>query len=250
MSGHSKWAGIKHKKALVDAQKGKLFSKLAKELTSCAREGGGNPDTNPRLRLLIQKAREANMPSDNIERAIKRGTGELPGVSYEEMVLEGYGPGGVAIMVEALTDNKNRAAAEIRTIFSRKGGNLAGAGSVNWLFHKKGFIVVDKKEVEEERLMEIVLNAGAEDFSTQEDTYEITTSPQDFEKVKQALRDTEIKYISAELTMLPTTTVKLTGDTARQVLLLVQELEDHDDVRNVYANFDIPDEIMKEVAGT
>lgn len=248
MSGHSKWAGIKHKKALVDAQKGKLFSKLAKELTAVARQGGGNPETNTKLRILIQKAREANMPSDNIERAIKRGTGELPGVSYEEMTMEGYGPGGVAIMVELLTDNKNRAAAEIRTIFSRKGGNLAGAGSVSWIFHKKGFIVVNKNEIEEEKLMDIVVNAGAEDMTTQEDTYEITTSVQDFEKVKQALSDAQVKYISAEITMLPTNTVKLTGDTAKQVLALVQELEDHDDVRNVYANFDVPDDIIKEVA--
>ncbi|MCM8778889.1 MAG: YebC/PmpR family DNA-binding transcriptional regulator [Candidatus Omnitrophica bacterium] len=247
MSGHSKWAGIKHKKALVDAQKGRLFSKFAKEITSAARQGGGNPDTNTKLRLLIQKAREANMPSENIERAIKRGTGELPGVNYEEMTMEGYGPGGVAIMVELLTDNKNRASQEIRTIFSRKGGNLAGAGSVSWLFHKKGFMVVDKKEISEEKLMDIVLEAGAEDMTVQDDSYEITTSVQDFEKVKQALIDNNIKYISAEITMLPANTVKLTGDTARQVLILVQELEDHEDVRNVYANFDIPDEIMKEM---
>ncbi|MGE4357736.1 MAG: YebC/PmpR family DNA-binding transcriptional regulator [Candidatus Omnitrophota bacterium] len=162
--------------------------------------------------------------------------------------MEGNGPGGVAIMVELLTDNKNRAAAEIRTIFSRKGGNLAGAGSVSWIFHKKGFIVVNKNEIEEEKLMDIVVNAGAEDMTTQEDTYEITTSVQDFEKVKQALSDAQVKYISAEITMLPTNTVKLTGDTAKQVLALVQELEDHDDVRNVYANFDVPDDIIKEVA--
>ncbi|MCM8784112.1 MAG: YebC/PmpR family DNA-binding transcriptional regulator [Candidatus Omnitrophica bacterium] len=250
MSGHSKWAGIKHKKALVDAQKGKLFSKIAKELTAVARQGGGNPETNTKLRLLIQKAREANMPSDNIDRAIKRGTGELPGVSYEEMTIEGYGPNGVAIMVELLTDNKNRAAAEIRTIFSRKGGNLAGAGSVSWIFHKKGFIVVDKKEIDEEKLMDIVVNAGAEDITTQEDNYEITTPVQDFEKVKQALFDSQIRYISAEITMLPANTVKLTGDAAKQVLALVQELEDHEDVRNVYANFDVPDELIKEVTGS
>ncbi|MCM8763719.1 MAG: YebC/PmpR family DNA-binding transcriptional regulator [Candidatus Omnitrophica bacterium] len=250
MSGHSKWAGIKHKKALVDAQKGKLFSKIAKELTAVARQGGGNPETNTKLRLLIQKAREANMPSDNIDRAIKRGTGELPGVSYEEMTIEGYGPNGVAIMVELLTDNKNRAAAEIRTIFSRKGGNLAGAGSVSWIFHKKGFIVVDKKEIDEEKLMDIVVNAGAEDITTQEDNYEITTPVQDFEKVKQALSDSQIRYISAEITMLPANTVKLTGDAAKQVLALVQELEDHEDVRNVYANFDVPDELIKEVTGS
>ncbi|MCM8798254.1 MAG: YebC/PmpR family DNA-binding transcriptional regulator [Candidatus Omnitrophica bacterium] len=250
MSGHSKWAGIKHKKALVDAQKGRLFSKIAKEITAAARQGGGNPDTNAKLRLLIQKAREANMPSENIERAIKRGTGELPGVTYEEMTMEGYGPGGVAIMVDLLTDNKNRASQEIRTIFSRKGGNLAGAGSVSWLFHKKGFMVVDKREIEEEKLMDIVLNAGAEDMTTQEDSYEITTSVQDFEKVKQALIDNKIKYISAEITLLPANTVKLTGEIAKQVLTLVQELEDHEDVRNVYANFDIPEEIMKEMASS
>jgi len=248
MSGHSKWAGIKQKKALVDAQKGKLFSKLAKEITAVARLGGRNPEANTKLRLLLQKAREANMPSDNIERAIKRGTGELPGASYEEMTFEGYGPGGIAIMVEALTDNRNRTSSEIRTIFSRKGGNLAGAGSVNWLFHKKGFIVIDKKTIGEEELIDLVLEAGAEDMKVEEDSYEITTSLQDFEKVKQSLSEAKVNWISAEITMLPTSTVKLVGNEARQVLFLVEELEDHDDVRNVYANFDIPDEIIKEVA--
>ncbi len=248
MSGHSKWAGIKHKKGLADAQKGKIFSKLAKEITAAARHGGGNPETNSKLRTFLAKAREANMPSDNVDRAIKRGTGELPGVSYEEMAMEGYGPGGVAIMVEALTDNKNRAASEIRTIFSRKGGNLAGAGSVAWLFHKKGFIVVDKKEIDEEKLMDLVLEAGAEDMTAQEENYEITTSLQDFEKVKQSLTDAKVKSVSAEITMIPTNTVKLAGNDAKQVLSLVQELEDHDDVQNVYANFDIPDEILKEGA--
>jgi len=246
MSGHSKWSGIKHKKGLADAQRGKIFSKLAKELTTAARAGGGNPETNAKLRTLLQKVREANMPSDNVERAIKRGTGELPGVSYEEMAFEGYGPGGIAIIVEALTDNKNRAASEIRTIFAKKGGSLAGAGSVSWLFHKKGFIVVDRKAIEEDKLMDLVLNAGAEDLATQPETYEITTSTQDFEKVKQALNDAKIKLTSAEITMIPSNTVKLTGNDAKQVLSLVQDLEDHDDVQNVYANFDIPDDILKE----
>lgn len=246
MSGHSKWAGIKHKKGLADAQRGKVFSKLAKELTAAARAGGGSPETNAKLRTLLQKVREANMPSDNVERAIKRGTGELPGVSYEELTFEGYGPGGVAIIVEALTDNKNRASSEIRTIFSRKGGSLAGAGSVSWLFHKKGFIVVDKKAIDEDKLMDLVLEAGAEDLATQADSYEITTSIQDFEKVKQALADTKVKWISAEITMIPSNTIKLTGNDAKQVLSLVQDLEDHDDAQNVYANFDIPDEILKE----
>jgi YebC/PmpR family DNA-binding regulatory protein len=248
MSGHSKWAGIKHKKGLADAQKGKIFSKLAKELTAAARAGGGNPETNAKLRTFLAKAREANMPSDNVERAIKRGTGELPGVTYEEMTFEGYGPGGVAIIVEALTDNKNRASAEIRTIFSKKGGSLAGAGSVNWLFHKKGFIVVDKKTVDEDKLMNLVLDAGAEDMAGEADSYEITTSTQDFEKVKQALLEAKVKWISAEVTLIPSSTVKLMGNDAKQILALVEELEDHDDVQNVYANFDIPDEIIKEVA--
>lgn len=246
MSGHSKWAGIKHKKALVDAKKGKLFTKLIRELTMSAREGGGNVDTNPRLRTAIDKAKAANMPSDNIDRAIKKGTGELPGVTFENIVYEGYGPHGVAVMIEAMTDNKNRTTAEIRNLLSKKGGNLGG--SVAWLFHKKGYIMVNKSDAEEDKLMTIALDNGAEDFSTGETSYEITTTPADFEKVKSAIDSEKIAIQVSELTMIPTSTVKLTGDAAKQILSLVEELEDQDDVQNVYANFDVPDTILMESA--
>ncbi len=247
MSGHSKWAGIKHKKALIDAKKGKIFTKLIKEITVAARGGGGNPDTNSALRVAVSKAKEANMPSENVERAIKRGTGELPGVSYEQVTYEGYGPGGVAIMVEALTDNKNRTSAELRNIFSKKGGNLAGAGSVSWLFQKKGFFLVNKSGIDEDKLMSIVLDAGAEDMKPEGDSYEITTQVKDFEKVKATLQENNIAYQVAELTMVPTSTVKITGPVAKQILSLVEAIEEHEDVQNVYSNFDIPDEILQEV---
>lgn len=246
MSGHSKWAGIKHKKALIDAKKGKLFSKLTKEITVAAKRGSGNLDANPSLRTAVAKAKEANMPNENIEKAIKKGTGELPGVTYEEVTYEGYGPGGVAIMIEALTDNKNRTTAELRNIFSKKGGNLAGAGSVSWLFHKKGFIIVNKRSADEERLMSIALESGAEDLSTSEETYDITTKIEDLETVKNALSENKIKTEVAELTMVPGSHVRLIGNEARQVLSLMEQLEDHDDVQNVFANFDIPDEIIEE----
>ena len=246
MSGHSKWAGIKHKKALVDAKKGKLFSKLNREITVAAKAGGANLDANPRLRLAITKAKEANMPNDNIERAIKKGTGELPGASYEQISYEGYGPGGIAIMAEALTDNKNRTTAEIRNLFSKKGGNLAGTGSVSWLFNRKGFIVVDKSQAQEEKLMSIALESGAEDLKTEEDTYEIVTDIKDYENVRAALKENGIKWEAAEITMVPTSYVKLQGAQAEQVLNLVETLEDHDDVQNVYANFDIPEEILQQ----
>jgi YebC/PmpR family DNA-binding regulatory protein len=247
MSGHSKWAGIKHKKALLDAKKGKVFTKLIRELTVAARESGGDPGANPRLRLAIQKAKEANMPGENVERAVKRGTGELPGVTYEQVMYEGYGPGGVAIMVEALTDNKNRSTAELRTIFSRKGGNLAGSGSVAWLFHKKGLIIIDHKQIDEEKLMSLVLDDGAEDMTVEDDTYHVITDPKNCDKVKSALEKNNVKIQVAELTMVPASTVKVGKEHAATVLGLVETLEDHDDVQNVYANFDIPDEILKEV---
>lgn len=246
MSGHSKWASIKHKKAAADSQRGKVFTKLIKEITTAARSGGGSPDANPRLRVAIEKAKSSNMPSDNIERAIKKGTGELPGVSYEEITYEGYGPAGVAILVELVTDNKNRASSDIRNIFSKKNGNLAGSGSVNWMFAKKGFIVVNKNEVDEEKLMSIALDNGAEDLTTETDTFEITTAPKDFEKVKNAITDKKIKIESAEVTMIPTSLVKIADKShAQQVLSLVEALEENEDVQNVYANFDIPDEILK-----
>ncbi len=248
MSGHSKWAGIKHKKALVDAKKGKLFSKLTKEMIMAAKTGGGSIETNARLRLIVTKAKEENMPNDNIDRAIKKGTGELPGISYEQVNYEGYGPGGVAIMVEALTDNKNRTTSEIRNIFTNRKGNLAGAGSVSWLFHKKGYIEVNKSKAEEEKLMSIAIESGAEDFKAEPDAYEIVTDIKDYEKVRAALKKNGIECEAAEITMIPSSYIKLQGTQAGQVLSLVESLEDHDDVQNVYSNFDIPDEILQEHA--
>lgn len=246
MSGHSKWASIKHKKAATDAKRGKLFTKVIKMLTVAARNGGGDPNANPSLRLAIQKAKEANMPQDNIDRAIKKGTGELPGVTYENISYEGYGPGGVAFFVEALTDNKNRTTAEVRSIFSKCGGNLAGSGSVSWMFEKKGFFVINKSSIGEDKLMSIVLDAGAEDMSEESDTYEVKTQPQDYEKVKKALEEKNVKVESSETTMIPKSNVKVSGDQAKQVLRLVEQLEDNDDIQNVYSNFDIPDDILKE----
>ena len=246
MSGHNKWASIKHKKAATDSKRGKLFSKLSKELTVSAKAGGGDPSGNPRLRVAVNKAKSINMPADNIERAIKKGTGELPGVTYEEIAYEGYGPKGVAIIVEALTDNKNRTGAEIRNTFSKKGGNMAGPGSVNWIFAKRGFIMVKTDNVDEDNLMSIALDAGAEDMKIEEPMYEITTPVADLERVKEALEKANIEIESAELTMIPSSTIKLDGADAKQVLDLVELLEDHDDVQNVYANFDIPDEMLNQ----
>lgn len=245
MSGHSKWSSIKHKKGAADAKRGQLFTKLIKEITAAAKAGGGSSEGNPRLRMAVTKAKEANMPKDNIEKAIKRGTGELPGVVYEEILYEGYAPGGVAVLVEALTDNKNRTTAEVRNLFSRHGGNLAGSGSVAWIFQKKGYILVSKSRVEEERLMELVLGAGAEDLKGAGAAFEITTQAKDFEAVKQALQQAGIEWQSAELTLLPTSTVPVTDEaTAKKILALMDVLEEHDDVHHAYANFDIPDEIL------
>ncbi|MFA5198810.1 MAG: YebC/PmpR family DNA-binding transcriptional regulator [Candidatus Omnitrophota bacterium] len=246
MSGHSKWKTNKGKKGAADAKRGATFTKIIKELVVVARDGGGNPDSNPRLRAIMQKAKEANMPSDNIKMAIKRGTGELPGVVYEAVMYEAYGPGGVAILIDSLTDNKNRTTAEIRNIMSKKGGNMAGAGSVSWMFTQKGYISVAKESIKEDDLMNIVLDAGAEDMKHEGDTYEIFTAIADLENVKQALTDKGIKWIDAELTMIPSSTIKVAGHEARQVLSLVETLEEHDDVQQVYANFDIPDEILNE----
>ena len=243
MSGHSKWAGIKHKKAIVDAQKGKTFGKLIREVTVAARQGG-DPDANPRLRLAMAKARDANMAKDKVEQAIKRGTGEIPGVHYEEIQYEGYGPGGVAILADTLTDNKNRTSSEIRSLFANHGGNMAGAGSVAWLFHKKGFILIKQAGVSEERLIEIALEAGAEDVTSEDDNFAVTTPLQEFDRVKAALTQDRIAWESADLTMIPSTTVKVDGAKAKHVLELVEILEQHDDVQNVHANFDIPDEIL------
>jgi len=247
MSGHSKWASIKHKKGAADAKRGKVFTKLIREISVAARAGGGNMDSNPRLRLAVQRAKDANMPADNVERGIKKGTGELEGVNYEEITYEGYGPGGIAVLVEVLTDNKNRATSVVRNIFAKRGGNMAGQGSVSWIFEKKGYIVVNKSEIEEDRLMSIVLDAGAEDMKTEETTYAVTTSTGDFEKVKKAIEDNKIKPEAAEITSVPKNTIKISAEKAKKMLSLINELEENDDVQNVYANFDIPDEILKEI---
>jgi len=247
MSGHSKWHSIKHKKGAADARRGKVFTKIIREIMVAARTGGGDPNTNPRLRTAIGAAKEANMPSDNIERAIKKGTGEAEGVNYEETHYEGYGPHGVAIYVQCLTDNKNRTASEIRNIFSKRGGSLAGAGSVAWIFEKKGLIVVPKSAAGEEQLMDLALEAGAEDLSSTGDKFEVVTEPASFESVKAGLEKAGIKMESAELTHIPKNQVSLAPDRARAVLALIEALEDHDDVQNVYANFEIPDEVMKEL---
>ena len=250
MAGHSKWAGIKHKKAVVDAQRGKLFSRIIREITSAARLGGGNPEANPRLRFAVQKAREANMAKDQIEKAIKRGTGDLPGVAYEEMVVEGYGSGGVAILVELLTDNKNRTSAEIRSLFTRLGGNLAGAGSVSWQFQKKGLVILNAKGLTEDGVMEIVLDAGAEDLTTEGDQIAVTTAPHSLEAVKQALQKQAIVWESAELTMIPSSTVQVNHSAqAKALLALLDALEDHEDTQHVYANFDMPEALLAEHAG-
>jgi len=246
MSGHSKWASIKHKKAATDVKRGKIFSKLAKEITISAKGGGGDLDANARLRLAVNKAKSVNMPADNIDRAIKKGTGELPGVSYEEISYEGYGPKGVAFIVEALTDNKNRTAAEIRNIFSKKGGNMAGPGSVSWMFTKKGFIMVKDSSADEDKVFTAALDSGAEDIKTESSLYEITTPVAAFEKVKNALEEASIPVESAEITMIPSSSIQIEGDDAKQVLALIDLLEDYEDVQNVYANFDIPDEFFKE----
>jgi YebC/PmpR family DNA-binding regulatory protein len=249
MSGHSKWAGIKHKKAKVDAQRGRIFTKVIREITIAARVGGGDPVGNPRLRLAIEKAKGVNMPQDNIQRAIQKGTGELPGVSYEEYLYEGYGPGGVAVLLEVLTDNKNRTAAEIRKAFAKHGGNLGDAGCVAWMFEKKGLIQVEAARTEEDRLFGVALEGGAEDVRRSDSLFEVITAPKDLERVKESLTKENIEIALGEVTMLPQTTVKLEGKQAHQMLQLMEELEDHDDVQNAYANFDIPEEIMAAMTG-
>jgi len=248
MSGHSKWATIRHKKGAADARRGKVFTKLIKELMVAARMGGGNPEGNPRLRAAVLAARAENMPKENIDRAIKKGTGELEGVNYEEMMYEGYGPGGVAVLVDILTDNRNRAASEVRHIFSRNGGNLGEAGCVAWMFNKKGSIVFDKNAMPEEELIDLALEAGAEDVKEQENQFEVITSPEDFANVKAAFDEKQLKYELAEITMSPQTTVPIEDPkSAQQLLRLMDTLEDHDDVQHVYANFDIPDRILESL---
>ena len=241
MSGHSKWATIKHKKGALDAKRGKIFTRLIKEITIAAKQGGGDPDGNPRLRGAVAAAKAENMPADNIKRAIQRGTGELEGVSYEEITYEGYGPGGVAIIVEVLTDNKNRAVSEIRHAFSKNNGNLGESGSVGYLFHKKGLIVVPKAGVDEDRLTEIVLDAGGEDLADEGDSWEVTTDPKDFEAVRDALKAAKIPTEVSQVTMIASTYQKLEGTQANAMIRLLETLEDLDDAQNVYSNFDMSD---------
>jgi YebC/PmpR family DNA-binding regulatory protein len=247
MSGHSKWSTIKRKKGTADAKRGKLFTKLIKEISVAAKLGGGDPEGNPRLRTAIVAAKAENMPKENIERAIKKGTGELGGVSYEELTYEGYGPAGVAIIVEVLTDNKNRTIADIRNSFSKHNGNLGESGCVSWMFTLKGLILFDQGKVDEERLIEVVLDAGAEDVREREGEFEVITDPPQFEDVKRATQDAGLEYSFAEVTMIPQSTVRLLGKEAEQMLRLMERLEDSDDIQRVYANFDIPDEVMERL---
>jgi YebC/PmpR family DNA-binding regulatory protein len=239
MSGHSKWHTIKHKKGAADAKRGKIFTRLIKELTVAARAGGGDPDMNPRLRTIIAEAKANNMPRENIERAIRRGTGEEPGVSYEEILYEGYGPGGVALLVQTLTDNKNRTVGEVRFIFSKYAGNLAAENSVAWMFHRKGQLVVEKAKIDEEALLNAALEAGADDMNDDGSVWEIICPPDSFEKVRDAVKALGIEPASAEVAMVPQNYVKLQGKEAQQMLRLFEALDDHDDVQHVWANFDI-----------
>ena len=244
MSGHSKWHTIKHKKGALDAKRGKLFTKLIKEIQVAARTGGGDPESNARLRKAISDAKGANMPNETIDRAVRRGTGAEEGVSYDEITYEGYGPGGVAVMVDAMTDNRNRTVAEIRHLFGKNGGNLASSGGVNWMFEKKGYIVVSKEAKAEDELFEIVTDAGAEDLRDDEDNFEIITAPEDFDGVLEAVKKSGIEPQVAEVEMVPKEYKKLEGTEAKQMLKLMEALEDHDDVQKVSANFDISEADM------
>ena len=249
MSGHSKWATIKHKKAATDAKRGRTFTHLIKEITVAARNGGGDPDANPRLRTAVAGAKAASMPADNIKRAIQRGTGELPGVQYEEVTFEGYGPGGVAILVEVATDNRNRTVSEIRHIFSKQGGNLGEAGSVAWMFKKRGYLVVPKEKADEETLMSIVLDAGADDMREDGSNWEVITPLESFEAVQQALKAGHIDAVVAEISLIPANYIKLEGKNAQQMVRLMETFEEHDDVQHVYSNFDIEEKELEAAGG-
>ena len=249
MSGHSHWAGIKYKKAAADAKRGKVWSKIARMIIVAAKSGGGDPAANLSLRYAIDKAKAANMPKDTIEKAIKKGTGELEGVTFEEVLYEGYGPSGVAIMVEALTDNRNRTTPQIKRLFDRHGGSLGASGCVNWMFSKKGLITVSTASVDEEQLLEIALSAGADDMQTVGDVFEITCEPGAYEELKKALQEKEIATEVAEISMVPQNTIEINDEqTAKKIISLMEDFEDHDDVQNAYANFDIPDEIMARMS--
>jgi len=248
MSGHSKWSSIKHKKGAADARRGKIFTKIIKEITTAARIGGGDPSGNPRLRKAMDDAKAANMPADNIERAIKKGTGELEGVLYEEVSYEGYGPGGVAVLIEAMTDNRNRTVSDIRHLFSKYNGNLGENGCVSWMFEEKGLIEVPLQEADEEKIMEAAIDAGAEDIKNAGDTWEVVTPPDNFEAVRDSIKNAGIAVERAEVTKIPGNTVKLEDRTASTMLKLMEKFEDHEDVQNVYANFDISDEILEKLS--
>ncbi|HLY92053.1 MAG TPA: YebC/PmpR family DNA-binding transcriptional regulator [Candidatus Angelobacter sp.] len=249
MSGHSKWATIKHKKGALDAKRGKIFTRLIKEIAMAAKSGGGDPDMNPRLRTAVAAAKAENMPADNIKRAIQRGTGELPGATYEEILFEGYGPGGVALLVNVTTDNRNRTVSEIRHMFTKGGGNLGEAGSVAWMFHKKGSIVVPKAKAKEDDVMNIVLESGGEDLNDDGDNWEITTDPGAYEGVLEAVKKAGIEVVHSEVGMVPQNYIKLEGAAASQMIRLLETIEDHDDVQNVYSNFDMDQAQLAEMAG-
>jgi YebC/PmpR family DNA-binding regulatory protein len=248
MSGHSKWSTIKHKKAAKDAKRGKLFSKLIKEITVAAKLGGGDINANPRLRTAVTTARSSSLPLDNIDRAIKKGTGELEGVDYEEVTYEGYGPGGAAVLVMAMTDNRNRTVSELRHLFGRFGGNMGEAGCVAWMFAKKGVLTVDQSTIDEERLMELALEAGADDVTDDGEVFTVTTPPDAFEAVKTALEQAKVATVTAALGMVPSNMLSLTGRQAEQTLKMVEELEDHDDVQEVASNFDIPQDELERLS--
>ena len=248
MSGHSKWATIKHKKGALDAKRGKIFTRVIKEITMAAKSGGGDPDSNPRLRTAIAAAKAENMPQDNIKRAIQRGTGELPGATYEEITFEGYGPGGVALLVDVTTDNRNRTVSEIRHAFGKNGGNLGEAGSVAWMFSKKGQIVVPKTAAKEDDLLNVVLENGGDDLNDDGDNWEITTTPAAYETVLEAIKKAKIEVIHSEIGMVPQNYIKLEGAAANQMIRLLEAIEDHDDVQNVYSNFDVDQKQLEEVA--
>jgi YebC/PmpR family DNA-binding regulatory protein len=246
MSGHSKWSSIKHKKAATDSKRGRIFTRLIKEMTVAARNGGGDVDSNPRLRLAVSTAKANNMPAENIKRSIMRGTGELPGITYEEINYEGYGPGGVAIIMYTLTDNKNRTVAELRHLLSKNGGNLGETGSVGWMFERKGYFVVEKSTADEEKLMELVLGAGADDMNEDGSNFEISTTPENFDAVRSALEAASIKTETAEISMIPQNYIKLEGKNAQTMLKLMEALEDHEDIQNVWSNFDVDESELGE----
>lgn len=249
MSGHSKWSTIKHKKGATDAKRGRIFTRLIKEITVAARMGGGDPDGNPRLRSAIASAKTENMPKDNIVRAIKKGTGELEGAIYDEILYEGYGPGGVAVLVECMTDNRNRTVADVRHFFAKSNGNLGESGCVGWMFDKKGLLQVEKEGISEEQLMEMALEAGAEDVVEEDDEFQVITAPEAFDAVHEALEKNKVRFIDASITMIPQNNIEVTDEKiAISLLKLLENLEDHDDVQRVHANFDIDDELMEKLS--